>query len=240
MNFLLLFGDLSPEESLINTISIVAIALLAVVALIICVSNKNKTTNTNAIAYGGLCIATSFVLSFIKIGLGYGGSITIASMAPLFIYCYVFGFGKGLLVGIIYGLLQFVQGPYFLSVPQFLLDYILPFASVAVAGLFKKVLPKMPAIMSGVLLYSILRLAFHVASGIIFFNLGWVVESLPLFGDTAGMGGFVYSLIYNSIYMIPETVLLVAVLFYLAKSNQFNTLERFLLKAKDCEEQVKN
>ena len=240
MNLLLLFGDLSPEESLINTISIVAIALLAGVALIICVSNKNKSTNTNAIAYGGLCIAASFVLSFIKLGLGYGGSITLASMVPLFIYCYVFGIGKGLLVGIIYGLLQFVQGPYFLSVPQFLLDYILPFASIAVAGVFKKVLPKMPGIVAGATLYSLLRLAFHVAGGIIFFNLGWVVESLPLFGDTAGMGGFVYSLLYNGIYMVPESLLLIGVLFYLAKSNQFNTLERFLLKAKDSEEPAHN
>ena len=240
MKTLLLFGELSKQESLINTISLVAMALLAVVALIICVSNKNKKINTNAIAFAGLCIAVSFVLSFIKIGLGYGGSITLASMVPLFIYCYVFGVGKGLLVGIIFGLLQFVQGPYFLSVPQFLLDYILPFASIAVAGVFKKIMPKMPGIVCGALLYSILRLAFHVASGIIFFNLGWIVESLPLVGDTAGMGGFVYSLIYNAIYMIPETILLIAVLYYFAKSNQFNTLERFLLKAKENEETTRN
>lgn len=236
MKQLLLFGELSPQESLINTISLIAIALLAVVALIICVTNKSKTTNTNAIAFGGLCIAASFVLSFVKLSLAYGGSITLASMVPLFIYCYVFGVGKGLLVGIIYGLLQFIQGPYFLSVPQFLLDYILPFASVAVAGVFKKFMPKMSGIICGAVLYSVLRLAFHVASGIIFFNLGWVVESLPLFGDTAGMGGFIYSLIYNAIYMVPETALLVLVLVCFAKSKQFNTLEKFLLKAKNSEE----
>lgn len=236
MKQLLLFGELSPQESLINTISLIAIALLAVVALIICVTNKSKTTNTNAIAFGGLCIAASFVLSFVKLSLAYGGSITLASMVPLFIYCYVFGVGKGLLVGIIYGLLQFIQGPYFLSVPQFLLDYILPFASVAVAGVFKKFMPKMSGIICGAMLYSVLRLAFHVASGIIFFNLGWVVESLPLFGDTAGMGGFIYSLIYNAIYMVPETALLVLVLVCFAKSKQFNTLEKFLLKAKNSEE----
>jgi len=240
MNLLLLFGDLSPEESLINTISIVAIALLAIVALIICVSNKNKSTNTNAIAFGGLCIAASFVLSFVKFSMPYGGSITLASMAPLFIYCYVFGIGKGLLVGIIYGLLQFVQGPYFLSVPQFLLDYILPFASIAVAGIFKKIMPKTSSILVGATLYSVLRLAFHVAGGLIFFNMGWIEAELPIIGSTADLGGFAYSFAYNIIYMLPETILLLGVLLYLAKSKNFVTLERFLLKAKDSEEPARN
>lgn len=240
MNLLLLFGDMSPETALLNTISIIAIALLAVVALIICVSNRNKTTSTNAIAFGGLCIAASFVLSFIKFSMPYGGSITLASMAPLFIYCYVFGFGRGLLVGIIYGLLQFIQSPYFLSVPQFLLDYILPFASIAVAGVLKKVLPKTASILAGATLYSVLRLAFHVAGGLIFFNLGWVEAELPIIGSTAGLGGFAYSFLYNIIYMLPETVILLGVLFYLAKSNQFATMEKFLLKAKYSEEPSKN
>jgi len=232
MNFLLLFGDMSPEESLINTISIVAIALLVVLALIICFSNKNKKTNTNAIAYGGLCIAASFVLSFIKLSLPYGGSITLASMTPLFIYCYVFGMGRGLLVSIVYGLLQFIQGPFFLSVPQFLLDYILPFASVSVAGLFKKVMPKTGAVLTGATLYSLLRLASHIAGGIIFFNLGWVEAELPFFGSTEAMGGFVYSFAYNIIYMLPETILLLGILFYLTKSKHFDTLESILKKAK--------
>jgi len=240
MNLLLLFGDLSPEESLINTISIIAIALLAVVALIICVSNRNKTTSTNAIAFGGLCIAASFVLSFIKLSMPYGGSITLASMAPLFIYCYVFGFGKGLLVGIIYGLLQFIQSPYFLNVPQFLFDYILPFACIAVAGVFKKFMPKTPAILVGGAFYSVLRLASHIASGIIFFNMGWIEAELPIIGSTAGLGSFAYSFIYNAIYMLPETLILLGVLFYFAKSKNFATLERFLLKAKQSEEPTNN
>ena len=165
--------------------------------------------------------------------MNYGGSITLASMLPLFIYCYVFGVGKGLVVGVVYGLLQFIQGPYFLTVPQFLLDYILPFAGICLAGVFKKVMPEKGAIFCGAVLFSILRLAFHIGSGIIWFGMDSVVDTLPLFGSTEAMGAFVYSFLYNAIYMVPETIILLAVLWYLVASKQFFTLEKMLTKVKD-------
>jgi len=106
------------------------------------------------------------------------------------------------------------------------------FASVSVAGLFKKVMPKTGAVLTGATLYSLLRLASHIAGGIIFFNLGWVEAELPFFGSTEAMGGFVYSFAYNIIYMLPETILLLGILFYLTKSKHFDTLESILKKAK--------
>lgn len=232
MNQFLLFDDMSPETSLVNTIALVAIAILAVACLVVCVANKKENFNTKAIVYGGICVAASFVLSFIKVSMSYGGSITLASMLPLFIYCYVFGVGKGIVVGLVFGLLQFIQGPYFLTVPQFLCDYILPFGFIALSGVFKKVLPKNASIFVGAGLFSLLRFASHIASGLIWFNLDSVVPELPLFGSTAGMGGFVYSLLYNAIYMVPETIILMAALGYLVYSKQFFTLENMLLKVK--------
>lgn len=232
MNNFLLFDDLDPTTSLINTITLVVLALVLVVGVAICLSNKTNKQSTRSIVYGGICVASSFVLSYIKVSMSYGGSITLASMLPLFIYCYVFGIGKGLIVGVIYGLLQFIQGPYFLSVPQFLLDYILPFAGICLAGVFKKAMPKSASIYCGVALFSILRLAFHVGSGLIWFNMGSLVEELPLFGSTAGMGGFIYSLLYNAIYMVPETIILYVAIIALVKSKQFFTLENMMLKAK--------
>lgn len=230
MNNLLLFAD---ATEVINIITIVVLALLIVICLVVCVTNKKNPQTTKSIVYGGACVAASFVLSFIKVSMNYGGSITLASMLPLFIYCYVFGVGKGLVVGIIYGLLQFIQGPYFLTVPQFLLDYILPFAGICLAGVFKKVMPEKGAIFCGAILFSVLRLAFHIGSGIIWFGMDSVVETLPLFGSTEAMGAFVYSFLYNAIYMVPETIILLAALWYLVASKQFFTLEKMLMKVKD-------
>lgn len=230
MSNFLLFAD---ATEVINILTIVVLALLIVICLVVCVTNKKNPQTTKSIVYGGACVAASFVLSFIKISMNYGGSITLASMLPLFIYCYVFGVGKGLVVGVVYGLLQFIQGPYFLTVPQFLLDYILPFAGICLAGVFKKVMPEKGAIFCGAVLFSILRLAFHIGSGIIWFGMDSVVDTLPLFGSTEAMGAFVYSFLYNAIYMVPETIILLAVLWYLVASKQFFTLEKLLTKVKD-------
>lgn len=230
MSNFLLFAD---ATEVINILTIVVLALLIVICLVVCVTNKKNPQTTKSIVYGGACVAASFVLSFIKISMNYGGSITLASMLPLFIYCYVFGVGKGLVVGVVYGLLQFIQGPYFLTVPQFLLDYILPFAGICLAGVFKKVMPEKGAIFCGAVLFSILRLAFHIGSGIIWFGMDSVVDTLPLFGSTEAMGAFVYSFLYNAIYMVPETIILLAVLGYLVASKQFFTLEKMLTKVKD-------
>lgn len=230
MSNFLLFAD---ATEVINILTIVVLALLIVICLVVCVTNKKNPQTTKSIVYGGACVAASFVLSFIKISMNYGGSITLASMLPLFIYCYVFGVGKGLVVGVVYGLLQFIQGPYFLTVPQFLLDYILPFAGICLAGVFKKIMPEKGAIFCGAVLFSILRLAFHIGSGIIWFGMDSVVDTLPLFGSTEAMGAFVYSFLYNAIYMVPETIILLAVLWYLVASKQFFTLEKMLTKVKD-------
>lgn len=230
MSNFLLFAD---ATEVINILTIVVLALLIVICLVVCVTNKKNPQTTKSIVYGGACVAASFVLSFIKISMNYGGSITLASMLPLFIYCYVFGVGKGLVVGVVYGLLQFIQGPYFLTVPQFFLDYILPFAGICLAGVFKKVMPEKGAIFCGAVLFSILRLAFHIGSGIIWFGMDSVVDTLPLFGSTEAMGAFVYSFLYNAIYMVPETIILLAVLWYLVASKQFFTLEKMLTKVKD-------
>ena len=230
MSNFLLFAD---ATEVINILTIVVLALLIVICLVVCVTNKKNPQTTKSIVYGGACVAASFALSFIKVSMTYGGSITLASMLPLFIYCYVFGVGKGLVVGVVYGLLQFIQGPYFMTVPQFFLDYILPFAGICLAGVFKKVMPEKGAIFCGAVLFSILRLAFHIGSGIIWFGMDSVVDTLPLFGSTEAMGAFVYSFLYNAIYMVPETIILLAVLGYLVASKQFFTLEKMLTKVKD-------
>lgn len=68
----------------------------------------------------------------------YGGSITLASFVPLLIYTYVYGLADGLLTGLIFGLFNFVTGPYILTPLTFILDYLLAFASIGLMGIAGK------------------------------------------------------------------------------------------------------
>ncbi|MBR2384770.1 MAG: energy-coupled thiamine transporter ThiT, partial [Clostridia bacterium] len=70
-----------------------------------------------------MCVALSFALSYIKLfEMPQGGSVTLFSMLPIMLFSYIYGMKKGLLVGVIYGLLQAVQDPYIIHPAQFLLD----------------------------------------------------------------------------------------------------------------------
>ena len=54
MNNFLLFDDLDPTTSLINTITLVVLALVLVVGVAICLSNKTNKQSTRSIVYGGI------------------------------------------------------------------------------------------------------------------------------------------------------------------------------------------
>jgi thiamine transporter len=102
-------------------------------------TTKKSIWNTKTLALGAMCIALSTVLSLIKLfELPNGGSVTPASMLPMMLFSYVYGTVPGLLLGAVYGLLQFLFGGWFLSVPQMLMDYPIAFAMIGLAGLFNK------------------------------------------------------------------------------------------------------
>ena len=89
------------------------IVCLMVLVAIFC-KNQPSSNQTKSIAFAGVTIALSFALSYVKLfSLPQGGSVTLASMLPLIIYAYVFGARKGLLAGVIYGVLQCLQSPQF-------------------------------------------------------------------------------------------------------------------------------
>ena len=55
---------------------------------------------TRALVYGALCVALSFVLSYIKLfSLPMGGSLTLCSMLPIAAYACVFGPAYGFAAG---------------------------------------------------------------------------------------------------------------------------------------------
>ena len=215
--FTTLFAALSVEETL-ATVATAGVALL-LAAVLFLTSRKKSMVRTRT--YGAVAVALSFVLSFIKIPIGAigTGSITLASSIPLVIYAYFFGLPAGAVVGLIYGALQFLQNPYFMTPVQFLFDYVLAFGAPMIAGLiampFKKDKVGLPV---AVALCGVLRLLMHTFAGMIFYY-EWKVAELPIFGNTAAMGPFIYSFLYNLSYMMFEIAIAVAVSIPLARSK---------------------
>lgn len=162
-------------------------------------SGKKTVWNTKMLALGAVCMALSNVLSMIKLfDMPQGGSVTPASMLPLMLFAYVYGVGPGMTVGAVYGVMQFIIEPYFLSVPQMLLDYPIAFAMVGLAGLFSKNENRALGLSLGVVLGSLGRFVAAVLSGVVFF------------AEYAGdQNPWVYSIGYNGAYMLPECIICV-------------------------------
>lgn len=201
LDLLFLFNEVGDGAGdILNYICLGIIVLVIAVFLVLC--STKKQFDTKEVAFAGVCLSASFVLSFIKITpVQYGGSITLASMLPVMLFAYFYGFTHGLLVGVIYGVLQFIQEPYILTPATFALDYILAFASISLMGIAGKLKEKMNrtgAIAIGAGCVYLCRFVMHFLSGLIYFKLGSIWTTLP--ADS----GVVYSLLYQIVYLVPD------------------------------------
>lgn len=190
------------NEVLLYLITAVLIAALAVIALV--VGKKREVNHTRSIVYASVSIAMSFALSYIRfLELPQGGSVTFASLVPLMVYSYMFGIRKGVVAGIIYGFLQFIQAPWFYHPIQFLLDYPIAFAAIGVTGLLKEkgvFENKKPLQFAlGAIVAVVIRYLSHVVSGIFVFGSGD-----PSYGAVA------WSFLYNAFTFADLAVALVA------------------------------
>ena len=91
-------------------IIIAVIALLAAWYLAGKFSAKRKLS-PKQIAFCGLALALAYVTSFIQIfKLPFGGSVTLFSMLFIVLVANWYGAATGILVGLVYGILQFRVG----------------------------------------------------------------------------------------------------------------------------------
>ena len=184
---------------------IISAILVAVIAALTFIFDRTKQNEgAKSLAYASVCIALSYALSFVKFfTLGpNGGSITFASLLPLMIFAYKFGPKKGVVAGMIYGLLQFIQSPQFYQPMQVLLDYPIAFGAIGLTGLFKnsKLLKnEFVKFFLGALLAVFLRYAAHVISGYYVFS-SWAWE---------GYGPLAYSMVYNLFCFVDLAIVLV-------------------------------
>ena len=201
-------------EDIITYCIIGAVALLAVIVVAICLYNRNKKMDTKAIAYAAVCLAASFVLSFIKAPAGpFGGSITLASFVPVLIYVYAYGAIPGFFVGIIFGLLNYISGPWWLTPFTFLFDYVLAFAMIGVFGFFRKI----------------------TKTHLVYYDNGIIADGLP------ATNAYLYSFVYQMIYLPADAAISLAVLIILERTGMFTRLlnlvnpAQFPLSAKTSE-----
>lgn len=150
-----------------------------------------------------VAVAMAAVLSLFRIKLPhlvYGGSVSLHTI-PVFVVALRQGAGPGLAVGVCYGVVNFLMTPFFVHPIQLLLDYPVAFGALGLAGLATAFGSHRLVTATAVIAASTVRLASHVLSGIVYF------------GDLApeGTPAWQYSLVYNSSYIVPETVLAVAV-----------------------------
>ncbi len=172
-----------------------AAAFVAAVVMIVLLITRKKQPgkiDVHALTFGALCVSLSFMLSYIKLfSAPQGGSVTLASMLPIMLYASVFGTKRGLLAGLVYGLLQFVQKPEIYHWAQVLLDYPLAFTVIGLAGLPGK-LKLLPV---GTIIGGFARFVVHTISGFLFFSE--VLNGSALWA----------SAVYNGWYMLFDTAI---------------------------------
>ena len=185
------FAEISPVVWGI----LAALVILGVVLFF--VTRDSKRWTTRMLANAALCIALAFVLSYIRLyKLPQGGSITLASMLPIFLFAYAYGVAPGMLVGAAFGILQFIQDAYFVHPIELLLDYPLAFALLGLAGLANRFSDKW-GLIPGIILGTFGRFVCAFLSGVIFFGM-YAPE---------GQSVLVYSAVYNGFYLIPEAII---------------------------------
>lgn len=165
-----------------------------------------KTRQITEIA---MAVALAAVCSFIKVWeMPQGGSIAL-TMIPILLISFRCGAGAGIVAGAIYGALSAMLSGVIYHPMSILLDYVLAFGLLGLAGFFKKNVP-------GVIIGSCV--------GVLGRFLSSLISGAVLFASYApeGQNPWVYSLIYQATYMIPELIISVCVLLLIyAKAKNF-------------------
>ena len=182
-------------------------------------NNVNKShLRIRALCEGAILVALAFVLSFVKLyQLPNGGSLTPA-MFPILLFALRFGLGRGLLAGFTFGLLQLLfDGAYAWGWQSMLLDYLLAFTPLGLAGLFKG---KAWGIFPGTVIGCLGRFIVHHISGVTIYR---IIEPTNLPGFGTFDNAHLYSLVYNGSYMLPNMLLalLLAGVLYVPMKRQF-------------------
>lgn len=186
-----------------------------------------KRNTVHILTESGICIALATILSMLTLyRLPYGGSITAVSMLPICLFSYRRGIRAGLACGFAHGMIQMFLGitegvfkgaDFATTIGMAVLDYMLAFTVLGIACMFRgRIKSDTVAFSLGCLIASLARYVCHILSGYIFFKsyaeLFFSQEGFSIGADILRhFGGellyWLYTLIYNGSFMIPEAVI---------------------------------
>lgn len=159
------------------------------------------------LTFSGLLISLSLILSRLGFFFAYGGSITLFSLVPIIIISLRYGYKWGSVCGIILGVLDLMttnltfQGLTLSAVIiSIILDYIMPNMMIGLSSYFILKFEKSKYnLFIGIIIVFALKLIIHILSGVIV----WydILEDKPM------MNPVIYSIIYNSSYVVPEFII---------------------------------
>ena len=167
--------------------------------------------------------------------LPFGGQITLVSMLPVVLIAYRHGTKWVFVAAAAYAVMEmaigmktvsaaFLPGYFgdgtmvFKALIMCLMDYVLAFTALGLGGIFRNRIKKPGlSLMCGSLVALCARFLCHILSGYILFS-GWAEwfftqDGFPAWGaqlvaslSPVGLG-WVYSIVYNGMYMVPEILL---------------------------------
>ena len=180
-----------------------------------------KNTKTRIITECALMVALSTVLSFIKLWEApLGGAVTLFSTVPIMYVSHAHGLKWGLAAGFVHSVIQLIFGLGTVAyIPSaigiflcILLDYILPFTIVGLAGMFrntnfskKRGTSIIISSVLGALGASALRfLSSFFCGAVVWYELTKALDWNE-YVHTVGM--WTYTFVYNATYMFPDIAL---------------------------------
>lgn len=198
-------------------VSALAVILLAAAVIFFCSKNSStRKMTTQQLVTCAVELALAYVTSYIKLfKLPFGGSVTLFSMLFIVLIGYWYGAKIGILTGLVYGIFQFLQEPYVLSLFQVCCDYILAFGAMGIAGFFSK--SKKHGLVKAYLAAILARGAFHALGGYLYW-MDYMPSNFPK-SLTA-----LYPIIYNYSFILAEGILTVIVISIPAVSKALNQI----------------
>ncbi len=182
---------------------IAGIILFLAAAFFAAKASSKKRMSTKQLVFCAAALALAYLTSYIKLfEMPWGGSVTLFSMLFVVLIGNWYGPKTGLLVGLAYGIIQFIQEPYVLSFFQVCCDYILAFAALGVAGFFAR---SKYGLVKGYIIAVIARGVFHALGGYLYW-MDYMPDNFPK--ALASL----YPILYNYSYLLVEGVITVIII----------------------------
>ncbi len=202
---------------LFAVIGIAALVMAGIIASRVVRRGEGRKMSAKQLAFCAVAIALATVTSYVQLfKMPLGGAVTLFSMLFIVLIGNWYGPAVGIMVGFAFGVLQFIQEPYFLSVLQVCFDYLFAFAALGVSGFFRN---KKNGLLKGYIAAVLARGVFATLAGY-FFWYSTTPEGFP-----ASLA-WLYPIVYNFSYLLVEGIITIIVISIPAVAKALNQVKR--------------